>query len=181
MRKRHLLCILFAPALLAGCMIVSLHPLYLEEDLLFDERLLGTWVGEDSSMRFERSGQKSYHFTLIEESEAAHFKLHLLRIGDHTFWDLSPWEEPSDDEFLLIPTHLPVKVSLEEEQLRMYLPDSDWLKKGLQSGDIEIGHIVMSDRVLLTAPTADMQALFLQQATNEKAFSEPQTFRRARQ
>ena len=41
------LSVLFLLLLCSGCIPTSLHPLYTEEDILFDQRLIGSWSEED--------------------------------------------------------------------------------------------------------------------------------------
>lgn len=52
-------------ALLGGCVpIVSLHPLFTSEDLVFDEKLIGTWV-EDAN-----DPNDAWRFTRLDEASA---------------------------------------------------------------------------------------------------------------
>ena len=55
MKTKKLLFYLLA-GVLAGCLpVMSLHPLYTEKDLVFEEKLLGTWVTE-KDLAFEEKG-----------------------------------------------------------------------------------------------------------------------------
>ncbi len=66
MRTKKLLFHLPA-ALLAGCVpVMSLHPLYTDKDVIFEEKLLGTWLDDpnspDTAWQFKRTdkGRKLY-------------------------------------------------------------------------------------------------------------------------
>jgi hypothetical protein len=67
MNKRYLV-LLALLAFLTGCVPVdSLNPLYTDKDVVFDETLLGSWVGPDNGddgvLEFiarDQDGKKSY-------------------------------------------------------------------------------------------------------------------------
>jgi len=48
-KKRNMLAFAAALALLSECIAPSVNPLYTDEDLVFDPRLLGVWVEEGST------------------------------------------------------------------------------------------------------------------------------------
>ena len=64
MNKRHLV-LLALVACLTGCVpVASLNPLYTDKDVVFDESLLGEWVGADANekggMKFIKEGNDAY-------------------------------------------------------------------------------------------------------------------------
>lgn len=69
MRTKKLLFHLLA-ALLAGCVpVMSLHPLYTDEDVIFEEKLLGTWLDDSNdTWTFERISEfhESYALTFTD-------------------------------------------------------------------------------------------------------------------
>jgi hypothetical protein len=90
MKAKKLLFYLLA-ALLGGCVpVMSLHPLFTEEKLVFEEKLLGTWIDDPNSpkgtwqfKRVEKSAQKDGEFELPKKPEIA-YKLILLNNEDNT-------------------------------------------------------------------------------------------------
>jgi hypothetical protein len=53
-------------------------------------------------------------------------------------------------------------------------------KKGIQEGQIRISHQFVADNaLLLTAPTAQLQALVSRYGDDPKAFPDPEEYRRA--
>jgi len=97
----------FAAALcaLAGCVQVSLNPLYTERDLAFDPALLGTWQGEWrggiltndtngilTTWNFTKGdGDKEYKlFFTDEEGKTAQFFVRRLKLGEALFLDFLP-------------------------------------------------------------------------------------------
>lgn len=106
-------------ALLAGCVpVVSLHPLFTTDDLVFDEKLVGTWVDDPNHSKttweFSRLGEsakenpllepwkdeiaKFYRLSLAdEEGRKGSFAACLVKLGDRRFLDVFPDRFPSDE------------------------------------------------------------------------------------
>jgi len=103
--------------LLGGCIpVMSLHPLFTEEDLVFEEKLLGTWVDDPNSPKstweFKRivdSSKKEWEFDLPKKQEKAYklilldneqgtkgsFFAHVVKLKDRLFLDVYPSQLPS--------------------------------------------------------------------------------------
>jgi hypothetical protein len=102
--------------LLGGCIpVMSLHPLFTEENLVFEEKLLGTWVDDPNSpkstwefKRVEDSDQKegelnppkkpekAYKLILLnnEDNTKGSFYAHLVKLEDRLFLDVYPSRLP---------------------------------------------------------------------------------------
>ncbi len=62
--------------LLSGCIVRSMHPLYTDENVLFDTRLIGQWTEEDS-----KQDEQRYKCVVYEdEGEQSILEAHLLEI-----------------------------------------------------------------------------------------------------
>ena len=105
-------------ALLGGCVpIVSLHPLFTGEDIVFEEKLLGTW-GDDVNepevtwefARFEEGDTEALPETLDDQIERLYrlrltdddghegsFVATLVRLNGRRFLDIFPDEFPSGE------------------------------------------------------------------------------------
>src|SRR5215471_16662045 len=85
-------------ACLSGCVPVdSLNPLYTDKDVVFDESLLGEWVGMDPSetggMKFIKEGNDAYVIVLtdtdaIGEKKNTFYDARLLNISGQKFLDV---------------------------------------------------------------------------------------------
>lgn len=105
--------------LLAGCVpIVSLHPLFTKENIVFDEKLLGTWVKDvndpEVTWAFSRLDpnaaegilepwrdelDKFYRLVITdEEGRSGSFAACLVRLGERLFLDVLPDRFPSDEQ-----------------------------------------------------------------------------------
>src|SRR5215813_2285477 len=96
-KKRNILALAAALALLSGCITPSVNPLYTDNDLVFEPVLVGVWVDEgstkatDENWAFEKGTGKSYKLTITEDhGEKGEFETHLIKLKDHFFLDLKP-------------------------------------------------------------------------------------------
>lgn len=100
-------------AFLGGCLpVISLHPLYTEKDVVFEEKLLGKWVDDPDSpetiWRFSRVDEPKNAYKLVfsdNEGKKGSFIVHLVKLQTTgtprrkmLFFDLFPAELPWDIE-----------------------------------------------------------------------------------
>lgn len=110
MNKRCLALIVLL-ACLAGCVPVdSLNPLYTDKDIVFDQSLLGTWVGPDNGKdgdleisALDDNGKHVYVLTMTDTNGSSEDRVlvyhgRLVKLGGHLFMDLVPekWEARND-------------------------------------------------------------------------------------
>ena len=180
-------------ALLGGCVpIASLHPLFTQEDLIFEEKLLGTWTDDpnnpDTTWQFkrldepERAGQMAYKLIFSdEEGRKGSFIAHLARLENKLFLDPYPSElpwEPKDpnkvewvyNTLFLIPAHTFIKIDSIEPQLKMRLTVEDKMAELLKEDPKAVRHALTKDRLVLTASTKELQAFVLKYADDSRAF-----------
>lgn len=167
---------------MTGCFVLSVHPLYFDNDLVFESGLVGTW-GEKEHEKdlselwiFKKSGDKSYRLIIRDEEEGeGMFEAHLLKLGDHMFLDLYPEEPETGSEFYnmhVIPAHSFIRVSLEGHVLRLGFFDLDWLKKNIEEGKVSIKHERRDDTIVLTASTKELQEFVLKHIEEAFIFEE---------
>ena len=191
MRIKKFLFYLLA-GLLGGCLpVMSLHPLYTKEDVVFDEKLTGIWV-DDSENTWEFRGVdkpgKAYELIYTDnESNKGSFVAHLAKLESRLFLDLYPSEFPCGEMedpnkvawpynmFFFVPAHMFIKINSIEPQLRMQSMDNDDFKKLLEENPNAIKHEIVKDydgEIVLTASTKELQAFVLKYANDNRVFSE---------
>lgn len=190
MNTRKLLFYVLA-GLLGGCVpVMSLNPLYTKDNVVYDEKLLGTWVddpnGPEMTWQFESIDKPKNAYGLIftgEDGAKGSFVAHLVKLGDDLFLDIFPSEVPWDLEdpneskwpynsLFLIPTHTFVKVDSVKPALKMRLMLETDLKKLLEEDPDAIAHVTVEDRPVLTASTKELQAFVLKYADSDKLFTD---------
>jgi hypothetical protein len=192
-----------AAFMISGCWTLSIHPLYIEKDVVTDPMLAGKWYSPedyDQLWIFEEDGDDAYLLTIVEgvedqlkdavENESrlvvtvdpdreASFEIHLVRLGEYTVMDFYPEEPENVNEFYkfhVIPAHSFSKVSLEGHVLQISFFDSEWLMDGLDEGGLPINVEEWGDLRVITAETEDLQRFILDNI--DEAFDEPQTLHR---
>jgi len=170
--------------MLVGC-VRSLHPLYTDQDVIFDEAILGVWGEDDSNETWglTRGGEKEYRLVHTDEDgRKGEFIAHLMNVGGQMFLDLYPVEpEPRQSGFYhdhLLPVHTFVAVLQTEPALRISYLDPEWLQKFLERQPSAIRHAKVNDEILITASSKDLQKFLLACLKTEGAFSEPSELKR---
>ncbi len=190
MNTRKLLFYVLA-ALMGGCVpVMSLHPLYTKENVVFDKKLLGTWVDEPNkpeiTWQFKAVDEPKNAYKLIftgEDGMKGSFVAHLVKLQDKLFLDVYPSELPWDPEdpnkiewpyntLFLIPTHTFVKIDSIGPRLKMRLMLETRIKKLLEEDPDAIPHVTIEDRHVLTASTKELQAFVLKYADGDKVFTD---------
>ena len=181
-----------------GC-LRSLHPLYTEKDLVFDEKLLGTWIEKEgkATWTFEKGGEKRYELVYYQRDyrregkpekvvsgDTARFSAHLVKLDRYYFLDIVPGKLNVKNDLLmthLVAAHTFSRVWLGADTLRMAMFDQDWVKKMIDSKKLKIQHERLDEeQVILTAPTKAIQKLVVTYAENKAAFPGPSELVRER-
>ncbi len=183
-------------ALLGGCVpVMSLHPLYTEKDVVFQERLLGRWVDDPNSPKttweFNRIEEPKNAYNLVfsdEEGKKGSFIAHLVRLRSvgtpgksRLFLDVYPSEPPEEMEdpnklelpynyFFLIPTHTFIKIDFNGPQLKIWLTNGEDMEKLLKEEPNAVKHTFIEDKLILTAPTKELQDFILKYADDKRVF-----------
>lgn len=175
---------------IAGC-VPSLHQLYTDKTLVFDDTVVGTFNEKDGKSVWKFVGDaenKSYAVT-INESENKQSKLtgHLVKAGDSLFFDFYPSDDAELEggdwvKFHVIPVHLFFKVDKTAGGLSLAAMNPDAIDKLLKEKPDLIKHErVEDDRVVLTDSPEKLQTFLLEGLKVKDFFGEPMELTRATQ
>ena len=167
---------------LSAC-IPSVNPFYTDKDVVFETRLLGAWQEKDKTdepqvWKFEEGKNKAYKLTVTEkEGKRGEFEAHLFKLKQQYFLDIVATEIGTNIADLvtasLIPGHLLLRVPKIEPELKLAAFDFDWLDKYLKEHPKSLSHHRESDRIFLTAETADLQSFVLKHLGESELFGKP--------
>lgn len=193
MNNRKLL-FYMVPLLLGGCVpVLCLHPLYTKENIVLEKKLLGAWVDDvnnpESTWEFNRLDEPENAYNLIftdEDGKKGSFVAHLLKLQDKLFLDVYPKElpwEPDDpnkmdwpyNSFFLIPAHTFMKIDSIEPQLKMRLALESNVKELITEDPNVLQHMTIGERLVLTAPTKELQAFILKHVDDDTLFADAVT------
>jgi hypothetical protein len=189
--------------LLGGCLpVLSLNPIYTEEDVIFEEYLLGTWVGNESmssaSWEFTRAPASeeedddkdkipAYITTFKdEEGKQVVFKAHLIKLKDQLFMDFyphpAPWDvEPNEvknlyNTLFMLPVHSFAKIKLSDNKLTIILTDEDsfgdLMSKIKEDEDEQPNYMIIENRTLLIDSPKLLQKFILKYSDDEQLFTD---------
>jgi len=174
-------------ALLGGCIpVMSLHPLFTEETLVFEEKLLGTWVDDSNNIwefKDPNEQEKIYKLIVVDnEGQKGSFDARLTKLENKLFLDVYPSEPPWDKEdpnkvewpfntLFFMPVHTFIKINGIEPELKLQLTDDDELKKLLKENPNSIEHTSIEDKFVLTASTKELQAFVVKYADDSRVFT----------
>jgi len=189
MKTRKFLFYLLA-SLLGSC-VPSLHPLYTDKELVFDEKLLGSWGDGEQKWEFKKGEkEKSYDLVTDEKGKKGEFTVYLVKIQDSfkadkekeaarqalLFLDLYPKEpklEANDFyKFHLLPVHTFLKIEQLGTTLKIRAMNPEKLQEMLKDKPDLIKHEVVEDRIVLTASTKQLQKFMLEHVKDEGLFAE---------
>lgn len=170
--------------ILGGCVpVLSLHPLFNEKDVVFDEKLLGAWVDPNNTWEFSRTEEPKNAYKLIfsdKEGNKGLFVAHLVKLKDKLFLDAcpAPWEQQDPNKIewayntlFLIPAHTFIKINSIEPQLKMQVTDDEKMREFLKANPNAVKHTLLEDKPVLTASTKELQAFVLKYADDERVFT----------
>lgn len=190
MKTKELLFYLLA-GVLVGC-VPSLHPLFTDSDLIFEEKLLGIWSGDNSKEAWEfkrysidESGKRYKMIYTDKEGKEGRFIATLGRLNSMLFLDLFP-ESPEleTNDFYkihLLAIHTFMRIEQIEPTLQMRAMDPDKMEDMLENDPNLIKHEVLKDqesKIVLTASTKDLQQFMVEHASDEGLFGEVSELKR---
>jgi hypothetical protein len=176
--------------ILCGC-VPSLHCLFTDKDLVFEEKLLGIWAEDNSKDTWEfkrHTNEEDKRYKLIytdSEGQAGEFAAKLGKLDDMMFLDLYPGDaDINANDFYkhhLLGVHTFMKIEQIEPTLQMRLMSPDKMKEMLEANPNLIKHEILEERdsqILLTASTKELQRFMIEHAKDEGLFEEPSDMRR---
>lgn len=175
MKKLILATLLTVVLGMAGC-IPSLHPIYTDEDVVFEPALLGIWSNNEEGgelYRFTRQGRNAYRLVFTEkDGDTQHFVCHMTNLGGHLFLDIFPDQRDKPENGSFVPVHWIMRIQKIEPRLKWGLLDLDGLKKILEKNPKALKHEKVDDGILLTASTEELRAFLAGNGDSEDLFGD---------
>ncbi len=186
------------PVILGGCIpIMSINPFYKDSDVMFEQKLVGTWVQDtnepDTTWIFSRSEEepnKAYHLSFIDkEGNKGSYTAVLMKLQDKLFFDVYPDKMPWDTEdsnnislpyntFFLVPAHTIMKVDSIEPKLVLRITQSSKFKELIEEHPNEIEYQEGEDTIVLKSSTKELQVFILKYSQDERMFPDTITLER---
>jgi len=160
---------------LGGC-LPSLHPLYTDQTLVFEEKLTGKWLDGNKIWEFKKGEEKAYDMRVFDGKEGL-FKAHLVKLGDMMFLDIFPDDETLKDmqdlyKVHIVPAHTFMKVEQMDPNLVLRMMNPDKVSELLENDPDLLKHEKVDDGIVLTASTEQLQEFMLRYANEEDIFGD---------
>jgi len=175
----------------AGCLQTSLNPLFLPEDAIVDDRLIGAWACEGESWTFARAvdddgkSLPSYTVTIRMEDTTEQLAAWLGRLDEVVFVTFTSQSGPAVRNTFharhILPVYTFGRITVEPSRLRLAMLDTDWVAAAAEAGLLPIGLKRQEPHkdVLLTAPSSDLQRFAKAFAASDDVFGERLEFARS--
>ncbi len=182
--------------LVSGCGIFSIHPLFHQQDLIVETKLIGTWKeasDDDLWIRIDTTSEKRYLFTIIDKEDTINLVMGLLQLQGQYFIDLFPDGDCSffdgGDCLALenmlknyIPVHTFMKFEMKGGEIYLTEFDNERLIDLFEQNRIRLAHEQPKDAdyVVITASTNDLQKFITRYANDKDAFKETVKYTKVR-
>jgi hypothetical protein len=169
---------------LFGC-LPSLHPLYTDETVTFDEQLIGKWYDDGGMWSFYKTGDKQYGLNITSDKKGdkpARFDVHLVQLGKYRFIDLYPpkdtiEEMPEMSRFNMVRGHTFMKLDLAEPNLMLqWISFADLIKEDPNV----LKHEMLDEdpKILITAEPNELQRVLIENLDKLLAGDKPGQLKR---
>ncbi len=171
----------------------SLSPLFEQKDVVFEDALVGAWVGvegekegekgETYTFKFKKLRNNAYELTFpLDEGKECKSEVYLVHLGKFLFLDASPADLTKEEEalnkgpmpFPLAGPHIFGRIWIEKDLVRIALLDDKWVTNMVKEKKLTVGYASIDDEdkdTVLTASTEELQKFALQYAEDPEAFS----------
>ena len=168
--------------LVAACgPALSLHPLYTDEEVIFNPALVGAWGEAGEGWIFGKAEENVYSVTFMMSkiggggSDTLILEGRLIQLAGRLFMDVTSdltSIESDVENFLAVPVHAFLRLSLEGDSLGIAYMDDSWLEDIIGQDREQIKHEQLKGTsILLTASAKELQQFVLKYAEDEKAFA----------
>jgi hypothetical protein len=187
MRKSLIIILALTALCMQGCIVLSVHPFYKENNVVYNKSLEGEWTDQDNNhWRIHQNPFKpnSYEMHVSKNGRNVALLGHLFKLGKDTYLDLTPSEDNSEEVLVfdlhMIPTHSIAKVDqLTDSGVVIKWFNEEWLRKMFTRNMIRIPHELIVDEssksaddgmYLLTASTEELQKFVEKYGNEEDAY-----------
>jgi hypothetical protein len=189
MKRTAIIFVLFACITMSGCLVSALHPFYTAKDKVYDAKLVGNWMDDDSCLWIIQPNKSNNEFmspeeldstfniVYYEDDEKAILVGTLFELDGKRYIDFTP--DPDEDHcmsdmaaFHHVPVHTLARVDIRDDQVFLFWFGEEWLSDLFEENRIRIAHEAVDiggtyNRQILTAPTEELQKFIIKYANAE--------------
>ena len=171
---------LFSVLFIAGC-VPSLHQLWTEDTLGYDEAFVGRFKERENVWQFTADPNEMSYEVVITEKEGKESRLtaHLVKVDGRFFFDFYPSDDAEVEcgdwlKFHILGVHLFFKVEKTDNGFSLAAMNPGEIGNFLKRKPDLVKHeVVEDDRVVLTGTPENLQKFLLEGLKIEKFFGDP--------
>jgi len=144
----------------------SVFPLYEKGEKETEPALVGTWEAWGFRFTFEPVEDGGYKLTIADNDDElplrCTYRIRLVRLRRELYFDVE-FEKATvagknaNDLAFVVPLHLLLKATLEDDRLTLILPSDDWFLREAERGNIRLRYETFGDVTLLLATTGELR------------------------
>ncbi len=179
-RKLALLLALVVSIFCTGCLVRSVQPWLKADTLIFEDDLLGGWVGTaertDVAMTFVAERDNAYRAQYSDKDEHGLFPGRLAKFGSDFYLDFWPEDKPSGvDGLLLFPSHSVARLEISSDNLTILPLDYDAVKAAAKLNRLGTLRYAWDDggELIFISDTEEMQQFLLGLGRTSTFYAQP--------
>jgi hypothetical protein len=164
----------------SGCLVSSLHPVYDDDSIVFDEALLGVWENQEGEINVtvSRAEWRSYQIVFTDRFGTTKFIGHLTTIGAVRFLNVIPQDGLEKPAFI-VATNGFMQITLEGARVQVREPDYAVVLRRFKAGKLGIeAAIDMKQNVIITGSPSKLRTWLAAEQKDEALWTDWKTFTR---
>jgi hypothetical protein len=153
-----------------------LHPLYNQNNTIYDQNLLGKWTSNDPNWlwNFEKyiPSEKKYELSIVDKDKEGRFNVYLVKIDDSNYLDFYPADDPQMPEcdfykLHFVGAHTFAKISPDPNGYKIFLMGGDKFQDKLKSEPNIVKCEFLNNGIILTASNKELEE-FVEKYSNQE-------------
>lgn len=167
--------------MLVGC-VRSLEPVINPEQAVKVPEVEGKWIsakGDKERLDITNDGNGYKVVFVNEEGKSGTFSVVFGHVGEMTIADVMPSEPPENagtQVMLMVPVHMPIRVTQTSGQLVIKVLKPDWFKDYQAAHPEELTTVKIDDEPIISASTEQIQAFLIKHAGDADAWTDETAF-----
>jgi hypothetical protein len=167
--------------------VLSLHPLFSEQDAILVPQISGSWNSKDFhgySLTISKAGDNFYFLNSVDANKPSFFEAVIVRLGNDFLLDISPCSQIPDTlgdrdySESFIRAHSFYKISIGDDTLKISGLDYAWFYKQIEKQKSPLSHQWLDNILLLTMSTGEINSFFTEHSKETEIFTGEISFSR---
>lgn len=159
----------------------SLHPIYDNDSIGFDETLIGGWENRESEVLavVSRAEWRSYSIAFTDRFGTTRFTAHMTSLGAARFLNVRPEDGLEKPAFVVVTNGI-LQIEIEQESVRVREPDYGAVLARVRAGKLGLQAATdAKQNVIITASSSKLRAWLRHAVKDQTLWADWKTFTRS--